>query len=204
MPTLEVELLLDNGIKGTGLVPSGASTGQFEALEMRDAVPAMFKGKSVYKAIKHVQQDIADVLIGQDASDQRVIDQIMIELDGTSNKARLGANAILGVSMALARALAASDGIPLYQHLTDAQGNLLPLPEIQIIGGGAHANWRTDVQDFLIIATGAKNYTESLEITFNIYHVMGEILKQRGLYYGLADEVVIGQNLKRMNKFLIY
>ena len=188
MPTVEVELTLANGIKGRGLVPSGASTGQFEALELRDGSPQYFRGKSVQMAVEHARTEIADALKGQNVFDQAGIDQTMIGLDGTPNKNRLGANSILGVSMAAANAAANAKGVPLYDLLGGGTGNLLPLPEIQIIGGGAHANWRTDVQDFLVIATGAKSYAETLEITFNVYHAAGDIFRERNQYYGIADE----------------
>lgn len=143
-PTVEVEVLLADGSRGAGLVPSGASTGQYEALELRDA-EARFRGKSVYKAVDNIHREIAPALKGQDAFNQEGVDRHMIELDGTENKNRLGANAILGVSIAVASAAAASRGQALYDYLGSGQGCLLPLPEIQIIGGGAHANWRTDV-----------------------------------------------------------
>ncbi|MBK1875895.1 phosphopyruvate hydratase [Pelagicoccus mobilis] len=188
MPTVEVEVTLENGVKGCGLVPSGASTGQFEALELRDGDKSKFRGKSVFQAVANVNGEISDAVVGLDAYDQRAVDQAMINLDGTPNKSRLGANAILGVSMAVANAAANAKGVPLYESLGGGEGNLLPLPEIQIIGGGAHANWRTDVQDFLVIATGAKDYAETLEITFNVYHAAGDIFRERNKYYGLADE----------------
>ena len=188
MPTIEVELTLENGIKGFGLVPSGASTGQFEALELRDGDMADYQGKSVFKAIKNANQEISKCIVGRDVFDQRGADVAMIELDGTVNKSRLGANAILGVSMAIADAAAKASSIPLYQYLGNDEGNLLPLPEIQIIGGGAHANWRIDIQDFMIIAIGAKSYTEALEMTFNVYNATGQILREHGKYFGLADE----------------
>jgi len=186
MPTLEVEVVLENGISGKGLVPSGASTGQFEALELRDGDENCYRGKSVFNAISNVKGGIANAIIEKDVFDQRGIDETLIALDGTQNKTHLGANAILGVSMAVANAAANAKGIALYQYL--GNGNLLPLPEIQIIGGGAHANWRTDIQDFLIIATGAQNYTETLEITYNVFHAAGDIFKEQKKYYGLADE----------------
>lgn len=187
-PTLEVEVTLENGIKGYGLVPSGASTGQFEALELRDNDEHEFRGKSVYKAISHVKTEIASVLIGDSVFDQSGIDQKMITLDGTENKSRLGANAILGVSMAVANAGANAKGVPLYEYLGDGKGNLIPLNEIQILGGGAHADWANDIQDFLVIAIGAKSYEESLEITHNVYHAAGEVMKARGKRLGIADE----------------
>ena len=186
-PTIEVEVILADGARGSGLVPSGASTGQYEALELRDG-ENRFRGKSVLKAVNNIHGEIAPALKGQDGLDQEEIDRCMIELDGTENKNRLGANAILGVSMAAANAAAVSQGKALFDYLGNGQGCLLPLPEIQIFGGGAHANWRTDVQDFLLIASGAKSYAETLEMTFNVYHAAGDILKERNRYYGLADE----------------
>ena len=185
-PTIEAVVSLDNGLTGRGIVPSGASTGQFEALELRDGDPAKFRGKSVYKAISHIVNEISPALIGRDVLDQRGLDDTLIALDGTPNKTRLGANAILSVSMAAAQAAAAARGVPLFASL--GSGTTLPLPEIQIIGGGAHANWRTDVQDFLLIATGARSYGETLEITSNVFHAAGDIMKARGAYYGVADE----------------
>ena len=186
-PTIETEVELENGARGRGLVPSGASTGQYEALEMRDGGPR-FRGKSVFHAIANVNDIIAKNVDGMDASDQRALDQRLIELDGTPNKKRLGANAILSVSMAVANAAAAAQGKPLFEYLGGGEGTLLPLPEIQILGGGAHAEWRTDVQDFLIIAVGARSYAETLEMTHNVYHAAGAIMSERGKRFGLADE----------------
>ena len=184
-PTLEAHVRLENGVVGRGLVPSGASTGQFEALELRDG-GSRFRGKSVLHAIANVEGEIADSVIGRDVLDQVEIDRAMIKLDGTDKKSRLGANAILGVSMAVASAAAEAQGIPLFRSLGD--GDLLPLPEIQLLGGGAHANWRTDIQDFMIIAVGAKSYPATLEMTHDVYHAAGDILDERGLRFGLADE----------------
>src|SRR5680860_961792 len=144
-PTLEVEVTLENGIQGYGLVPSGASTGQFEALELRDNNKDSFKGKSVFKAISNVKTEIASALIGESVFGQGQIDRKMIELDATENKSRLGANAILGVSMAVATAVAKAKGVPLYEYLGQGKGNLIPLNEIQILGGGAHADWANDI-----------------------------------------------------------
>jgi len=185
-PTVEAVVTLENGVTGHGLVPSGASTGQFEALELRDGDPTHFRGKSVRQAIQHIRTEIADIAKGRNVEDQRGLDDALIEADGTPNKSRLGANAILGVSMAAANAAANAKGVPLYASLGD--GTLLPLPEIQIFGGGAHANWRTDVQDFLVIATGAETYEQTLEITFNVFHAAGEIMRERGHNFGAADE----------------
>jgi enolase len=188
VPTIETEVELENGTTGRGLVPSGASTGQYEALELRDGDKARFHGKSVDRAIGHVNGEIATALRGLDVTGQPAIDHRLIELDGTLNKSRFGANAILSVSMAVANAAAAAKGQPLFEYLGDGSGTLLPLPEIQILGGGAHAEWRTDVQDFLVIALGAKSYAETLEMTHNVYHAAGAIMSERGKRHGLADE----------------
>lgn len=187
-PTVETEIALENGARGRGSVPSGASTGQFEAVELRDHDPARFRGKSVFKAISNVEKIIAPALLGRDVFDQAALDQTMIELDGTPNKSRLGANAILSVSMAAATAAAAARGQPLFAYLGKGKGNLSPLPEIQILGGGAHANWRMDVQDFLLMTPAARSFAEVMEITHNVYHAAGDILKQRGKFFGVADE----------------
>jgi enolase len=185
-PTVEAEVTLENGTCGRGIAPSGASTGQFEAIELRDGDPKRFRGKSVFKAIANIQHEIAPALRGANVFEQARLDKKLIELDGTPNKSRLGANAILPVSMAVANAAAAARNLPLYAYL--GEGTLLPVPEIQIIGGGAHANWRTDVQDFLLIATGARSFEEVMEITHNVYHAAGDILRERKKYFGIADE----------------
>ena len=186
-PTVEVDITLENGVTGRGLVPSGASTGQYEALELRDGT-SRFRGKFVFQALANVHTEIAPLLKGRDVYDQEQLDHLMIDLDGTRNKRRLGANAILGVSMAAARAAAISQGKALYDYLGGGKGYLLPLPEIQIIGGGAHADWRIDIQDFMLVAVGAENYSQALEMTFNVYHATGDILKELRLYAGIADE----------------
>lgn len=188
VPTVEAGVVLDNGTRGIGIAPSGASTGQFEALELRDGDKKSFRGKSVSKVIANIQGEIATALRGSDVFDQAGIDKKLIELDGTANKSRLGANAILPVSMAVSRAAAAAVNQPLYEYLGKGHGVLLPIPEIQIIGGGAHANWRNDVQDFLLIANGARSFSEVMEITHNVYHATGDLLRKRNKYYGVADE----------------
>lgn len=184
-PTIETRVTLENGVVGDGLVPSGASTGQFEAHELRDGGDS-FRGKAVFNAIKNVHGEIAAAVRGLDVADQAKFDETLIQLDGTENKSRLGANAILSVSMAAARAAANANGVPLFRSLGD--GNLLPLPEIQLIGGGAHANWATDVQDFMIVANGAESYEQSLEWTFEVYHAAGELMGEQKKRFGLADE----------------
>lgn len=185
-PTVEAEVTLDCGAKGRGTVPSGASRGQFEALELRDGDPGHFRGLSVHKAVENIRRTVAPNLIGRDAADQSGLDQALRELDGTPDKSRLGANCLLAVSMAVANAAAAGQGLPLFRAL--GKGTLLPLPEVQIIGGGAHANWRTDVQDFLIMPTAAKSYEETLEVSFNVFRAAGDLLRERGIYHGVADE----------------
>jgi enolase len=187
-PTIEAEIELENGVRGRGLVPSGASTGQFEAIELRDADPRRWRGKSVLKAIENIHREIAPAIVGRPAGSQRELDDALIALDGTPGKRRLGANAILAVSMAAADAAAKAAGIALFEHLGGSQGNTLPLPQIQIVGGGAHAAGRLDVQDYMVIATGAKSYAEALEMTFNIFHAAGDLLRERGLLRGCADE----------------
>ena len=187
-PTVEAEVVLANGVRGRGFAPSGASTGQFEALEMRDKDAKRFRGKSVFKAIANINGEIARALRERDVFAQRKLDELLIELDGTPDKSRLGANATLPVSMAIAQAAAAARAQPLHAYLSDGNGTLLPIPEIQIIGGGAHANWRTDVQDYMLIAVGARDFAEAMEITHNVYHAAGDLLKERGKCFGIADE----------------
>ncbi len=188
IPTLEAEVALVNGAGGRAAVPSGASTGQFEALELRDGDPLRFGGKSVFRAIAHVEGEIADALRGCDVLDQAGLDRRLVELDGTPAKSRLGANAILAVSMAAARAAAAARSLPLYASLVTPPGDLLPLPQVQIVGGGLHANRRLDIQDFLFIPHGARSYTEALEMAHNVYHAAGRLLRARGQARGVADE----------------
>jgi len=185
-PTVEAVVQLEDGSVGHGLAPSGASTGQFEALELRDHDSPNYLGKSVASAVRHVQTEIRDALLGRDATDQAGIDQALIALDGTPNKGRLGANAILPVSMAVARANAAARRLPLHAAL--GEGTLIPLPEIQIMGGGLHAGGRIDVQDFMVIVRGARDYDEALETTYRIHRKVGERLKQMGKLAGVADE----------------
>ncbi|MBL9116818.1 MAG: phosphopyruvate hydratase [Verrucomicrobiaceae bacterium] len=187
-PTLEVIATVENGISGHGLVPSGASTGHHEALELRDGDRSRFRGKSVLNALSHVKHEIADAVVGRDVFDQTGLDEAMIRLDSTPGKSRLGANAILGVSMSVANAAAKVRGIPLHESLTGGTGTLLPLPEIQIFGGGKHAQGRIDIQDFMIMALSASSYEETLEMTFNVFHAAGDVMRKRGLLAGVADE----------------
>jgi enolase len=187
-PTIETVVELANGAKGRGLVPSGASTGRYEAVELRDEDPARFLGRSVFRAIGHVNNEIASVLADRDALDQEAVDALLIGLDGTPNKSRLGANAVLSVSMAVAQAAAIARNEPLYQSLGQGAGVTLPMPEIQIFGGGKHANGRVDVQDFMIIPLAAQTFAHALEITFQVYQAAGRLLAKYGLLSGVADE----------------
>ena len=187
-PTVEAQVVLEDGSSVIGIAPSGASTGSSEALELRDGDPDRFAGKSVFHAVDHITSEISPCLHGRQVAEQRTLDELMIELDGTRNLSRLGANAVVAVSMALARAAAQSQGRQLYESLGGGAGTLLPLPEIQIIGGGLHAGKRIDIQDFMVIAIGAETYRQSLEMTFNVYHQTGLILQERGQLAGVADE----------------
>jgi enolase len=187
-PTVEAIVTLSEGTQGRGLVPAGASTGSHEAIELRDGDAKRFRGKSVFRAVEHVQGEIARTLNGHDASDQAAIDDRLIALDGTPNKARLGANAILATSMAVANAAANAARKPLHAWLGQGTGTLLPLPQIQIFGGGRHAAGRIDVQDFMIIALSAKSYAETLEMTHAVYHAAGRLMQQSGRLAGVADE----------------
>lgn len=185
-PTIEVVAALEDGTVGRGLVPSGASTGSHEAWELRDRDPLRFRGRSVYQAIGHVTGEIAHSLVGHNAFDQAAIDAALVALDGTANKSRLGANAILGVSLAVAEAAARAKQMPLHASL--GGGTLLPLPEIQIFGGGKHAQGRIDIQDFMIVALAATSYAETLEVAANVFHAAGEVMRDRGKLAGVADE----------------
>jgi enolase len=187
-PTVQADIVLQNGVRGSGLVPSGASTGSRESIELRDGDPQRFLGRSVSKATENINREVSKVICGMDCSDQAKFDEVLIKLDGTPNKARLGANAMLAVSMAVANAAATAQRKFLYECLGIGGGTLLPLPEIQIIGGGAHAEYRTDVQDFLLIAVGAQTYLECLEMTFDVYNAAKDLLRKRGTLFGVADE----------------
>ncbi|MDB6170257.1 MAG: phosphopyruvate hydratase [Verrucomicrobia bacterium] len=187
-PTVETLVELEDGTQGAGLVPSGASTGRHEAKELRDGVPGRFAGRSVLNAVANVNGALAAAVLGRDALDQAGLDAALIAADGTADKSRLGANALLSVSMAVARAAAGTRREPLHAWLGGGQGTLLPLPQVQIIGGGKHANGRVDVQDFMIVPLAARSYEEALEIAFNVYHRAGAVMRSRGLLAGVADE----------------
>ena len=188
-PTVEVEVWLESDAMGRAAVPSGASTGVHEALELRDGDKARYGGKGVLKAVEHVNEEIADALIGMDALEQAAVDQAMLELDGTPNKAQLGANAILGVSMAVARAAAEELGLPLYRYLGGVPARILPVPMMNIMNGGAHANWQgTDLQEFMIAPVGAPDFAEALRWGAETYHALKAVLKAKGYSTGVGDE----------------
>lgn len=188
-PTVEVDVTLEEGSWGRAAVPSGASTGEHEALELRDGDDAArYLGKGVLQAIAHVNEEIAEAVVGEDALDQTSVDRVMIELDGTPNKANLGANAILGVSMAVARAAAAALGLPLYRYLGGCSARILPVPMMNIMNGGAHADNNIDIQEFMVMPMGAETFAEALRMGAEVFHNLKAILKKRGLATSVGDE----------------
>ena len=188
-PTVEVDIKLADGSFGRAAVPSGASTGVHEALELRDGDKKRFGGKGVLKAVENVNGQIAKVVKGADALNQSGVDQVMLDLDGTPNKSKLGANAMLGVSLAAARAAANSKGIPLYRHLGGDEAHLMPVPMFNILNGGVHANWQgTDLQEFMIAPIGAPNFREALRWGREVYHTLKGVLKEGGYSTGVGDE----------------
>ena len=186
-PTIEVEVALEDGVVARAAVPSGASTGQFEAVELRDGGD-WYGGKGVGKAVEAVNGAIADALVGQHADEQRIIDQVLIDLDGTPNKAKLGANAILGVSLAVAKAGSESAGLPLFRYVGGPNAHLLPVPMMNILNGGAHADSNVDVQEFMVAPVGAPTFAEALQMGASVYHALKAVLKSEGLATGLGDE----------------
>ncbi|MGO4583101.1 MULTISPECIES: phosphopyruvate hydratase [unclassified Arthrobacter] len=194
-PTVEVEVLLSDGQIGRAAVPSGASTGEHEAVELRDGDKGRYLGKGVQKAVDAVIDEIAPALIGFDATDQRSIDQAMIDLDGTPNKGKLGANAILGVSLAVANAAAASADLPLYKYLGGPNAHVLPVPLMNILNGGSHADSDVDIQEFMIAPIGAETFSEGLRWGVEVYHNLKSVLQAKGLSTGLGDEGGFAPNL---------
>ena len=194
-PTVEVEVLLEDGTAARAAVPSGASTGAFEAVELRDG-GKRYLGKGVEKAIKNVNEVIAPEVIGLDSQDQRLVDQTMIELDGTKNKAKLGANAILGVSLAVAKASAESADLSLFRYVGGNNAHILPVPMMNILNGGAHADTNVDIQEFMIAPIGADTFKESLRWGAEIYHSLKSVLKKRGLATSIGDEGGFAPNLE--------
>lgn len=194
-PTVECDVLLESGVMGRAAVPSGASTGQKEALELRDGDKTRYLGKGVLQAVEHVNNEIAQALIGLDASEQSYIDQVMIELDGTDNKGRLGANATLAVSMAVARAAAEDAGLPLYRYLGGAGPMAMPVPMMNVINGGAHANNSLDIQEFMIMPVGAKSFREALRCGAEIFHALKKLCDEKGFPTTVGDEGGFAPNL---------
>ncbi len=195
-PTVEVEVALESGIMGRAAVPSGASTGEREALELRDGDKSRYLGKGVLKAVEHVNEIIAGEMIGLDASDQVGIDNKLITMDGTEFKSKLGANALLGVSMACAKAAAEEAGLPLYQYLGGANAKELPLPMMNIINGGEHADNNVDIQEFMIMPAGASSFKEALRMGAEIFHALKKVLKDKGYNTSVGDEGGFAPNLK--------
>jgi enolase len=198
-PTVEADVILEDGTLGRACAPSGASTGSREALELRDGDASRYLGKGVTKAVNAVNTTIREALVGKDASDQRALDQIMIELDGTENKANLGANAILAVSLAAAKAAAASLGKPLYEHIADINGTpgqfSMPVPMMNILNGGEHADNNVDIQEFMVQPVSAKSFAEALRMGAEIFHSLKKVLKAQGLNTAVGDEGGFAPNL---------
>jgi len=195
-PTVEVEVFLESGDYGSAAVPSGASTGEHEAVELRDGDKSRYNGKGVLKAVQNVNDIIAEEIIGMDATDQVEIDKLMIELDGTENKSKLGANAILGVSMAVAKAAASALGLPLYQYLGGVNAKVLPVPQMNILNGGSHADNNVDLQEFMIMPVNAISFREALRMGSETFHSLKNVLKSRGYNTAVGDEGGFAPNLK--------
>ncbi len=195
-PTIEVEVILDDDSFGRAAVPSGASTGEFEAVELRDGDKDRYLGKGVLKAVENVNEVIAPEVIGLDATNQAVLDATLIELDGTDNKSKLGANAMLGVSLASAKAAAAFCGLPLYQYIGGANGRVLPVPMMNILNGGSHAANNVDVQEFMVMPTGAESFSDALRTGAEIFHSLKKVLSAKGYSTGVGDEGGFAPDLK--------
>ena len=187
-PTVEVEVEVDSGEVGRAAVPSGASTGKFEAVELRDGDPSAWLGKGVGRAVENVRTEIAQALIGLDAAEQRAVDSALIELDGTPNKGRLGANAILGASLATSRAGAAQAGVPLYRWVGGEEAHVLPLPMLNVVNGGAHADNSLDLQEFMIVPGGAETFSEGLQLAVEVFHTLKKLLEDAGISTAVGDE----------------
>jgi len=187
-PTIEVEVVLESGAFGRAAVPSGASTGQFEAVELRDGDKSVYGGKSVLQAVRNVEGEIGQAVSGFDADDQRTLDTALIELDGSKNKSRLGANAVLGVSLAVAKAAAANAGVSLFRWVGGSDAHVLPVPMMNVINGGAHAQNSLDLQEFMVVPAGAETFAEALRIGTEVFHALKGVLHERGLATGVGDE----------------
>ncbi|MCK4302703.1 MAG: phosphopyruvate hydratase [Candidatus Eisenbacteria sp.] len=195
-PTVEAEIHLAGGAMGRAIVPSGASTGEHEALELRDGDPERYLGKGVLRAIENIHEKIAPEVLGEDATQQVMIDHLMCEIDGTENKSTLGANAILGVSMAVARAAAQAVGLPLYRYLGGVGAHTLPVPMMNVLNGGSHADNNVDIQEFMIVPAGAKTFAEALRMGTEVFHTLKKVLKGRGYATSVGDEGGFAPNLK--------
>lgn len=195
-PTVQVEVVLEDGSQGVALVPSGASTGSFEAVELRDGDKSRYLGKGVLKAVENVNTIIRDKIIGMNAYDQIGLDRTLIELDGTENKGKLGANATLGVSLAVARAAASSLGMELYNYIGGINAKVLPTPMMNIMNGGKHADSTLSVQEFMIMPVGAKSFTECMRMGAEVYHNLKKVLKEKGLSTAVGDEGGFAPNVK--------
>lgn len=187
-PTVEVEVILEGGAMGRAAVPSGASTGAYEAVELRDGDSSRYQGKGVLQAVENVTEILAPEIVGYDAVDQLGIDRVMLELDGTPNKSKLGANAILGVSMAVAKAAAEALGLSLYQYLGGTNAKVLPVPMMNILNGGKHADNNVDIQEFMVMPVGAANFAEALRMNTEVFHTLKSVLKKKGLNTSVGDE----------------
>src|SRR6187455_548155 len=194
-PTVECDVLLESGTMGRAAVPSGASTGSREAIELRDGDPARYLGKGVLKAVEHINTEICEAIIGLDASEQAFVDRTMIDLDGTDNKSRLGANAILAVSCAVAKAAAEEASLPLYRYLGGAAGMQLPVPLMNVINGGAHANNSVDMQEFMIVPIGAPTFREAMRYGAQVFHTLKKLIDKKGMSTTVGDEGGFAPNL---------
>ncbi len=195
-PTIEVDVALEGGALGRAAIPSGASTGEHEAVELRDGDKTRYMGKGVLTAVKNVNDIIANEIIGEDATNQTLIDKILIELDGTPNKAKLGANATLGVSLAVCRAAAEAFGLPLYQYIGGVNAKVLPVPMMNILNGGSHADNNVDLQEFMVMPAGAANFAEALRMGAEVFHNLKSVLKKKGLNTSVGDEGGFAPDLK--------
>lgn len=203
-PTLEVDAMLESGHFGRAAVPSGASTGQFEAVELRDGDKSRYNGKGVLKAVENVNDQIAPALLDRDATDQTAIDELLIELDGTPNKAKLGANAILGVSLAVAKAAAAASNLPLYRYVGGVTANTLPVPMMNILNGGKHADSNVDFQEFMVLPVGAQSFSDALRIGAEVFHALKSVLHKKGLNTAYGDEGGFAPSLESQDQAFDY
>lgn len=203
-PTVEVDVMLEDGAFGRAAVPSGASTGSLEALELRDGDKKRYKGKGVKKAVSHINNEISDALLGFEATNQVKIDQTLLDLDGTENKSKLGANAILGVSLAVAKAAAQSSGLPLYRYVGGAGAHILPVPLMNIINGGQHANNKLDIQEFMIMPVAAQNMADAIRIGAEIFHELKRRLSEEGYNTAVGDEGGFAPNFAKSDEALSF